>query len=101
MFAVAVWFSVLGTIGGLGLLWSSVQQLRRGLAAPGEHDAPRWLARGLREVLIVLCGATIALGYAFDSTVAMGIGAVILAEELYEIAVVLAILDMRAGPNPV
>lgn len=90
---VAVWFSVMFFIGGVALLRSGIRQLVRGLRQPDHADAPLWLARGLREVLIVVCGTVIGIGLSIDSPTTWMVGAVILAEELYEIGVALLILE--------
>lgn len=93
MTGFAWWFGTLFTVGALALLHSGARQLVRGLRQSDAADAPIWLTRGLREVLIVVCGTGIALGYVFDIEALLMVSAVVLAEELYETGVALFILE--------
>lgn len=93
MTGVIVWFGVMLFIGGMALLTGGINEIGRGLRAPDDPDAPIWMCRGLRDVLLVICGAVIGLGAWLDSEATMMVGGIILAEELYETGVALLILE--------
>lgn len=91
--AALIWFGVMLFIGGMAVLTGGLREIGRGLRAPDDPDAPIWLCRGLRDVLLVICGVVIGLGAWFDSKAAMMVGGIILAEELYETGIALLILE--------
>lgn len=93
MTMVIIWFGVMLFIGGMALLTGGLKEIGRGLRAPDHPDAPMHLCRGLRDVLLVICGAVIGLGAWLGSEATMMVGGIILAEELYEIGVALLILE--------
>ncbi|MEZ4474103.1 MAG: hypothetical protein R3F60_25610 [bacterium] len=95
MIAVALWFGVLLAIGALALLAGGLRQLGRGLRHPDHPDAPLWLVRGLREVLLVICGAVIGVGAWLGSEAVWMLGLLLLAEELYETGVVVLLLERQ------
>ncbi|MEW5849836.1 MAG: hypothetical protein AB2A00_13660 [Myxococcota bacterium] len=70
-------------------------RLGRGLREPTRPEAPFWLVRGIRDVVVAVACACIAAGLAMDSRAAWVFGLVFLGEELYETGVILLILHLR------
>lgn len=83
-----------GAILALGALfgWRGLTLLRRFAAAREHRDAPFWLVRGGRGLIVAIACACIAAGLALGPRGLYYFGLGFLAEELYETGVVLLIL---------
>jgi hypothetical protein len=78
--------------------WAGVRGFRllgRGLRHGDDPEAPLWVVRGLRGVIVALCTAALAAGALFEQLWLVVFGAIWLAEEIYETGVLALIL--RAG----
>lgn len=71
-----------------------VRLLARGLRH-SDPDAPLWVIRGLRGVIVALCATALSVGTIFEQCWLIVVGAIWLAEEVYETGVLALIL--RAG----
>lgn len=71
-----------------------VRLLARGLRH-SDPDAPLWVIRGLRGVIVALCATALSVGTIFEQCWLIVFGAIWLAEEVYETGVLALIL--RAG----
>ena len=90
------WVLAIGlALAGIGAGAQGVRLLARGWRHAGEDAGSLWIARGLRGVVVGVGGLSLAAGLVFDQRGLLAFGAVFLAEELYETAVL--ILVVRAG----
>ena len=72
-----------------------VRLLARGLRHSDDLDAPLWVIRGFRGVILALCATALSAGAVFEQRWLIVFGAIWLAEEVYETGVLALIL--RAG----
>lgn len=73
------------------------QLLVRGLRRADEERASLWVVRGLRGIVVAAGAAALAGGLLFGQTWLLVLGAIFLAEELYETGVIALVI--RAGPR--
>src|SRR5438128_2028999 len=72
--------------------WRGVRLLRRLARARDHRDAPFWLVRGGRGLIVAIACVCISLGLSFEVRGLLYFGLGFLAEEIYETGVVLLIL---------
>lgn len=72
--------------------WRGLRLLGRMLRDPWHRDAPFWLVRGGRGVILAIGLTSFAAGLFFEVRGLLWFGAVFLAEELYESGAYLLIL---------
>ena len=90
------WVLAIGLVlAGIAAGGHGVRLLARGWRRAGEDAGSLWIARGLRGVVVGVGAVSLASGIVFDQRGLLAFGAVFLAEELYETAVL--ILVVRAG----
>jgi hypothetical protein len=80
-----------------------VALLRRGLRGADDTRGPLWVIRGIRGIAVAASAAVLAVGILGEQRGLLALGAVFLAEELYETAVVALLLrrglrDRRRSP---
>src|SRR5262245_9849157 len=83
---------------GAGAGARGLRLLARGLRHDDDPDAPLWIVRGLRGVIVGLCMGALSAGVVFEQVWLIVFGAVWLAEEIYETGVLALIL--RSGAKP-
>jgi len=83
---------------GAGAGARGLRLLARGLRHDDDPDAPLWIVRGLRGVIVGLCMGALSAGVVFEQLWLIVFGAVWLAEEIYETGVLALIL--RSGAKP-
>jgi hypothetical protein len=90
------WVLAIGlALAGIGAGAHGVRLLARGWRHAAEDAGSLWVARGLRGVVVGVGALSLAGGLVFEQRGLLAFGAVFLAEELYETAVL--ILVVRAG----
>lgn len=85
---------------GAGAGVRGVRLLARGLRHGDDPDAPLWIVRGLRGVIVALSMGALSAGVVFAQLWLIVFGAVWLAEEIYETGVLALILRSGAKPAP-
>jgi hypothetical protein len=97
-------FALLAALGGGWAGARGVRLVARGLRDADDPDAPLRLVRGLRGIIVAICGAALAAGVLFEQVWLLVFGGLWLAEEILETGVLALILraDRRAsrGPGP-
>jgi hypothetical protein len=83
--AVAVAGAVLG--------WRAVRHFTRVWRDPGHDESGLWLLRGIRGFILAVACGIVALGVALGSRQVVLVGVVIAAEEIYETAMALAVVE--------
>ena len=90
------WVLAIGlALAGVGAGVHGLRLLARGWRHAGEDAGSLWIARGLRGVVAAIGALCLAGGILLGQRGLLAFGAVFLAEELYETAVL--ILVIRAG----
>jgi hypothetical protein len=91
-------FAVLVALGGAWAGVRGVRSLARGLRDADDPEAPLRIVRGLRGIIVAVCGAALLAGALFEQVWLLVFGALWLAEEIYETGVLALIL--RADRRP-
>ena len=89
------------TIAGALFAWHGLGLLRRPFAHPADKEAPFWLVRGGRALIIALACAALVSGLASRSPGMLYFGLAFLGEEIYETGMVLLILRHGLAPGRV
>jgi hypothetical protein len=97
-----VWYAsvTLAAVAVVGGAWAGTRGVRlliRGLRHGDHPEAPLWVVRGLRGLIVAACTAALASGVLFEQLWLLVFGGIWLAEEIYETGVLALIL--RAGRN--
>lgn len=79
--------------------WSLARQLRLLLRDPDSVAASHHLVRAIRALVVVVCSAIFMAAVARPSKALLVLGAIILAEEVYETWVALLILRAERQPS--
>ena len=85
-------FAAVLALAGAWAFVSGSQLLRRGLGGADDPSAPLRLVRGIRGIVVGLGAGAIASGILFGQMGFVVLGAVFLAEELYETGILILIL---------
>jgi hypothetical protein len=91
----SVTFAFAAIVGGAWAGTRGVRLLIRGLRCGDDPDAPLWVVRGLRGLIVAACAAALAAGVLFEQRWLLVFAGIWLAEEIYETGVLALIL--RAG----
>jgi hypothetical protein len=85
-------FAAVLALAGAWAFVSGTQLLRSGVGGADHPSAPLRLVRGIRGIVVGLGAGAIASGILFGHTGFVVLGAVFLAEELYETGILILIL---------
>lgn len=77
---------------GAAFAWRGIALLRRLVRAHKHDDAPFWLVRGLRGIIVAISCLSIAAGLAYKMNGILWFGVAFLGEEIYETGMILLIL---------
>jgi hypothetical protein len=81
----------------LAALWLSLRRFVTTYHRAGQYDCSRWIIRGIRCLLIALTAGAWSAGFFWNKGWLFIIGLVIIGQELYEGAVLSALLKRGAG----
>lgn len=81
--------------------WRTVHQIRLVLRNPDSSQASQHVVRAIRALVLLACSAIFMVAVARPSKTLLVLGAIILAEEIYETGVALIVLGSeRRVPEP-